>query len=402
MLLTARPNHIGDLPPSLVRMATDSGRHLILEGLTISGVQELANALGVGAISRRAAGRLQSVTDGNPLHLGALLTEVPMVTLEELDRPIPAPQSLTQLVLAELASAPAAVRTVATVAAVLGDHCELDVLVAVAALGEDAGLAAVDELARRRLLRIEPGSTRSSPPTRSSAPRCTATSVPVPGPGCTGPPRPRSRQSGAAAPDRRGTRARSRPRCRLEAWAQHRLGPGSSPEPPRPWQPPTACRRREPDADRRLLRAVELFAVAGDARGAHALAAAVAALPASGPRLAVQARLAWLTGRPDEAVSLGHQAWEHGDLDASERDLLAAMLAHIEILRDQADDAISWASRALADGGLEPVIASHTRAQRLLGLAVTGRHAEALGHLENCPRIPIRRDRAPPGAVDAW
>ena len=256
-------------------------------------------------------------------------------------------------------------------------------------MGEDAVLAAVDELVWRRLLRIEPGSSRVA----FAHPLIRAAVYGDLGPGA------RAGLHRTAAAVLEG-RAALRHRIAaahgpdpdladdLEAWARHRLETGQT---SRAAEAMTVAHRLSPpgpDADRRLLRAVELFAVAGDARGAQALAAAVAALPVSGPRLAIQARLAWLQGRPEEAVELGHQAWEHGDLDASERDLLAAMLAHIEILRDRADDAISWASRALADGRLEPVIASHTRAQRLLGLAVTGRHAEALGHLDELPADP--------------
>jgi hypothetical protein len=55
--------------------------------------------------------------------------------------------------------------------------------------------------------------------------------------------------------------------------------------------------RHPGDAQRRLLDAVELLLLAGDAAAAQAFAPRIDALPADAHRLHVQARLAWLTGR---------------------------------------------------------------------------------------------------------
>ena len=81
-------------------------------------------------------------------------------------------------------------------------------------------------------------------------------------------------------------------------------------------------------------------------------ASTVGQMPSSARRLQVQARMAWLSGQFDEAQSLGRQAWDAADdLDPSDRDRLAAMLAQIAILQDEGAAAVEWAQRALARNG---------------------------------------------------
>ena len=143
-----------------------------------------------------------------------------------------------------------------------------------------------------------------------------------------------------------------------------------------------------PEADRRLLSAVGLLALAGDARAALRHVGSVTELPVTGMRIAVQARLAWLTGHLDEAVDLGQRAWARSDLPEADRDLVAALIAQIEIVRDHADDGVTWATRALADGRLPPAVASHTRKERILALAVGGAYAEAWAALADLPEDP--------------
>ena len=408
-LLSARPRHVGELPPSILRMATASERRLVLGGLTVRGVQQLAGTVGAATISRRAAERLHSVTNGNPLHLKALLAEVPTEELEQLDRPIPAPRSFAQLVLSDLESASTAARTVARAAAVLGDRCEIADLRAVAGLDDDAGLRTLDELARLRVLSMRPGSSTVvfehplvraavygdvGPAARADLHRAAADVL-------EGWPSLRHRIAAAFRTDP-GLAAD------LESWSEHQREHGN---PPAAAEAMLAAYRLTPagrDADRRLLAAVRLFTIAGDARAAQAHAAGIAALPVSGLRLAVQARVAWLTGRFDDAVVLGRQAWGRSDLDPAERDLIASTIAKVEIMRDHADEAVTWATRALADGRLDPTLASHTRTHLVLGLATGGRYDEALAGLADLPEEPedVETGRHPElsvrGALAAW
>jgi ATP/maltotriose-dependent transcriptional regulator MalT len=388
-LFTARRAQVDRLPSSIRRIADETGRRIALDGLSIEEVQELAAATGVRVLSRPAAKRLRSLTKGNPLHLKALLSEVPAEELEQLDRPLPAPRSFADLVMAELASTSPAARTVATAAAVLGDRCNLADLAAVAGLAYESLFPALDELARLRVLRVAPGSSTAQfehplvraavytdlgPAARADLHRAAAGFLE----GWLS-----LRHRMTAAPSTDPALASD-----LEAWSRRQQHVGNL---LRAAEAMLAARRMTPpgpDADRRVLTAVGLYALAGDARSARAHAATIAALPVSGPRLAVQARLAWLAGRLDEAVDLGQQAWSRGDLKASDGDVLAAMLAQIEIFRDHAQNAVTWATRALADGRLEPALASHTRTQRVLGLYIVGRHDDAAAALAELPADP--------------
>ena len=180
----------------------------------------------------------------------------------------------------------------------------------------------------------------------------------------------------------------------LEAWSRRQRGDGSTPAAADVMLAAHQHTPPGPDASRRLLAAVGLYAAVGDVHAAQAHADEVAALPVSGFRLAVQARMAWLAGRPDEATTLGQLAWNRGDLDPSERDLIAELLGRIELFRDHPDEAVTWATRALADGRLPAERASHTRAQRILGLATAGHYSAAWADLADLPDDPQDVDTA--------
>ena len=83
-VFTARSSHVGALPRSILRMATEGDRRLALHGLGVSDVQAMAEAMGVEGISDGAAARLHAITEGIPLYLSALLSEVPSRILSAL------------------------------------------------------------------------------------------------------------------------------------------------------------------------------------------------------------------------------------------------------------------------------------------------------------------------------
>jgi predicted ATPase len=159
LLFSARADRLDRLPASLVRSATEAGHRITLAGLAIPAIQDLAEQVGSGQLSRRAAERLRSLTDGNPLHLQALLKEVPAHDLERLDRPLPAPASFAQLVLADLATTSTEARQVAMAAAVLGERAEIADLATVAGLDATTILRPLEELARIGMLRVPAGHT---------------------------------------------------------------------------------------------------------------------------------------------------------------------------------------------------------------------------------------------------
>ena len=143
------------------------------------------------------------------------------------------------------------------------------------------------------------------------------------------------------------------------------------------------------DAGRRLLHGVSLLLDAGDVAAALSHTDTVNALPETGARLYVQARLAWLTGHADEAraarpAGLAADASRAG---AGQGDQLAAMLAQIEMLRDHGAQAAEWAAAAL-DGGIDPAQAPQTRAIRAHALMTNGQGQAALALLADLPADP--------------
>lgn len=126
--------------------------------------------------------------------------------------------------------------------------------------------------------------------------------------------------------------------------------------------------------------------MAGEIAAPEAYAGRIAAIDVSGRRLFLQAWLAWLSGRGEQALSLAHEAWEgFEDLDEHARDRVAAMGALIEMRSDHPADAAVWAQRALAGERLDPATATFTRAARAFGLATSGDSEGALRFLGSLP-----------------
>jgi DNA-binding CsgD family transcriptional regulator len=379
-VFTARDDQLHRLPQGLAHMASVHGARIRMRGLTDAEVVDLSAAAGHRPLSLRAAARLQSHTDGSPLHLRALLDEVPWGDLEATDRPLPAPRSFAHLVLGELGRTSRPARQVASAASVLGDHALVVDVLTVAGVDAQAGLEAVEELERKRVLHV------------SAARRVTFEHPLV----------------RAAVYDDLGSATRARLHhhaaqitCDGSASLTHRVAAALLPDPvlvsdlerkaeddraagdlPAAAACLVAASKLSavgPDADRLLLSAVELLLLAGEAWAAAPHMPRLAALPPSGRWLHVQARMAWLSGRADEAVALGRQAWTlAGDLDPGARDQIAALVAQIEILRGRGAEAAEWATRALSDGRLFGHEAPHTRAIQANGLCISGRADEGL------------------------
>lgn len=132
-------------------------QRVVLGGLGADEIGALA-ADSVGPLTPAAAERLREHTDGHPLHVAALLRELPHATLLDTSTPLPAPRSLTTLVLVTVAGLAEAARELVLAAAVLGDRCPLAHAVALAAPADP--VAALDEAVRAGLLVEITGGTR--------------------------------------------------------------------------------------------------------------------------------------------------------------------------------------------------------------------------------------------------
>lgn len=403
VVATARTADLTALPASLVRKADDCDGRLTLAGLTGAEVQELAAALVRSRLSGRAAARLAAHTGGNALYLKALLAEVPVADLEALNHPIPAPASFAQLVLGDLAAATAPAQQLAIAAAVLGEQTALAHAAQVAGLEVGPALSAAEELVRLRLIRVDSGGgllrfchplVRAAvygdlgPATRVDLHTKAAHVLTE------------ARDRGAALHHRSAAATGPDPDLaatfELESnWSQRRGDLHAAAA-----YMSTAHRlsAQGPDADRRLMTAADLLLADGDAAAVQRYAEQLAAPPVTGRRLAVQARVAWLTGHADKALALGTEAWRQAeDLTGDQRDMLAAMLAQIEVLRTHGSTAAAWARRALSGGKLDRTTASHTRAALAIALAISGQFEQGLEVLDSLPADPraVPRDRHP-------
>ncbi|MBV9922490.1 MAG: AAA family ATPase, partial [Pseudonocardia sp.] len=141
---------VAGLPDSLRRLiGAQNGTAITVAGLAEPELRDLAAQLGA-PLSRRAARRLHDGTQGNPLHVRALLADLPPEAWAADDRPLPAPRSFRLVVRDRLTTcSPAACRLVEA-AAVLGMHSPLPQAAALAELVEP--LAPLDEAAAAGLL----------------------------------------------------------------------------------------------------------------------------------------------------------------------------------------------------------------------------------------------------------
>lgn len=146
LVVTCRPEEVDRLPAGLLRLADHGGGRVTLGGLDASAVSQLAEAALGRPVRAPVAERLRRHTGGNPLHLLALLDELDGEVIEG-ERPLPAPRSYANLVLAKVATCTAPAEQALVGLAVLGMEAPLSDVATVGAV--DDVLAAVDEAATR-------------------------------------------------------------------------------------------------------------------------------------------------------------------------------------------------------------------------------------------------------------
>ena len=145
VVVTCRSENVDELPLGLVRLADAEGGgvRIDLTGLDAEGVAELAAAHVGHPLPLDAAGRLQAHTAGNPLHVTALLRELPTEALAG-SAPLPAPRSYARLVLARLAGCGEDARRLMAALSVLGLRSTFAVVTDVGEVGDP--LSALDEV----------------------------------------------------------------------------------------------------------------------------------------------------------------------------------------------------------------------------------------------------------------
>jgi DNA-binding CsgD family transcriptional regulator/tetratricopeptide (TPR) repeat protein len=389
-LLTARTDEMSRLPPGLLRLVDEGGLRLRLGGFCDTDVVELGLAAGCGRLSVRAAARLRAHTGGSPLHLRALMAELPAVDLHAVDGPLPAPRSFGLLVLGSLASTSAAAQRLAGAAAVLHEPVRVHDLALVAGIAEP--LAGLEELQRARILHLSP--SRDGWRSEFDHTLVRAAVHDDLGPATRAELHSRAAEllgGRTALAHRAAAAAGSDPLLvtLLEQSAQKHKLAGNPRAASDALLDAARLSTAGPAADRLLLDAVELLLLTGDVVAALAYSERISGMPPTALRLHVQARLALLSGCHDEARARALQAWERGeDLEPAARDEVAAMLTHIAVMRNEGAAAAEWASQALATGRLAPDQAVMTRGAAAVALAISGRPDDGLRLLDELPEDP--------------
>jgi hypothetical protein len=285
-------------------------------------------------LTERAATRLREHTNGNPLYLRSLMTELTVGQLEQIDRSLPAPRSFTIVVLASLGRAMPPSRSLAAAAAVLGFRSNMNYAVSIAAIGDP--LSSIQELHELNILHVDQNRQDNElvfvhPLVRAAV------------------------YEGIGAKDRAVLHGKAGALCSGRQSLWHRVRAAASPNPnlvealqvqaasdriSGAWAAAAAslfdAMRLAPAGamrQRLLVDAVELLLLDGDLAAATSYAKEMAQLPDDAHKLQVEARIAWLAGQREDARSLAAEAWSRaGDLDPRTRDDVAAMLAQMCIL----------------------------------------------------------------------
>ncbi|MFC6403955.1 ATP-binding protein [Planobispora longispora] len=123
-ILVTRDGDDPRLPEGLRRVvAGPPAVRLGLGGFDAGELRRLGDMLGVAPLRPQALERLREHTAGNPLHVRALLDEVPGDILDDTEVPLPAPRSYALLVLGQLARCDQRARGLVEAASVLGMSC---------------------------------------------------------------------------------------------------------------------------------------------------------------------------------------------------------------------------------------------------------------------------------------
>jgi len=388
VLLVIREEEVDGRLEGLRRLIRDrDGTILQLRGIQVAEVQELAQLHGLRSFSARAARRLHEHTEGNPLHTGALLDEIPAADWDRPELYLPAPRSFSLLVLDRRAQCSDVAQRLVDAASVLGMRCSLDGAACLACIGNP--LAALDEATRAGLLQAVGKIGECT--VRFAHPLVQAAIYHDLGPAARAGLHARAavlvedhasslRHRMSAAPG-----ADSELAAELAEFAQEEAGRAA-------WASAAAhllmASRQSPDRperERLLLEAVNWMLFSGSLNQAATFTQEISSFAGSPLRDCILGQLALLEARPAEAARLLATAWEQ--CDSSTDAQLAATIAYWNaahaISRFRAAEGAEWARRALQLTRPGSPEASRGQALLSVALAYSGRIAEAVAVLRS-------------------
>ncbi|MFL5861189.1 MAG: AAA family ATPase [Solirubrobacteraceae bacterium] len=386
VLLASRFDELARLGSSWLRLLNDSERvrRVQIGGLSAREISRLAGSLGFGPLSLAAAERLREHTDGHPLYVRALLSELPPDVLTFDTGPLPAPHSFAATVVARLASVSSETQDLVSAAAVAGSRCPLRLAGSAADLTDP--LAALEEAIAANLLALVPARipeevTFPHPLVRAAVyddlsptrRRSLHTACAALTPGSASMPHRVAASPGAddaLAAELVAAGEDQAARGALAAGAEQLL-----------WASRIAASRQVQEAA--LLRAVDCLVLAGELPRALALHDAVLSC-ADGPHKSYIIGILTLSaGRLAEAARTLRDVIDRPDFEGHQELLgpVSASLAIVCAIRDRGEEAVAWGRRALEARDSLPtteVIATQALAW---GLLAAGRAREGIAVL---------------------
>jgi ATP/maltotriose-dependent transcriptional regulator MalT len=392
VIVTSRPSP-GEEWDRLFR-DEERGRRLILGSFSVDEVAAVAHLSGV-ELTHREAERLRRHTDGHPIWVRTLLTELSPADLRATDRDIPAPRSLASAVTARISDLPSPARDLAAALAVVNQRVPLPVVGRIAGIA--APLEALEGLQATGFVRYDadqPGSpiefshplfrlavytdlrpTRRRDLHRSAARVLTSTTVLA------------HRVAGADGAD-------DALADELEAAAGAEKAAGALAVAARNLLWASALTGDSHRADQRLLDAALAFLDSGQSERAASLGSRLEQCQDSPARSLVLGLIAWELGQVAGAEQLLLRAVESDPADTNVQSVARAwaQLAELHIVCGRADEAIRAAQRALATATAD------TSAERLAWLHLSYAEAMTRGGPAGLDRIN-RRLPIDPGQV---
>jgi DNA-binding CsgD family transcriptional regulator/tetratricopeptide (TPR) repeat protein len=413
VLIGSRPDGVDRLGPSWSRLLGDADRvvRVRLSGLSAPEVGQLANSLRIGPLTQAASERLRQHTDGHPLYVRALLSELPLDRLNSDGGELPAPHSFAATVLARLTAVSADAQNLVAAAAVIGARCPLALAGSVGGVADP--LAALEEALAADLLTLEPARIPEeivfphplvraavyddlSPTRRRALHLACARLVP-----------------GSAALAHRVAASHGNDdelAAELEQTAEAEISAGRMPAGVERLMWASRIAATTEARETALLRAVECLVLAGEMPAARRQREAVAACGASPRRSYILALLTASSGRLAEAEGALRAVIAHPDpaLDPKLEGAVTSMVAMMCGLESRGDEAVEWAHRALRIAGAPTTAVLTAREALAVGLLMSGRGGESIDELASVSASRIEPEPfeaellAVRGIIESW
>ena len=397
VLLASRPHSLARLGDSWSRLLGERARRIRLRGLTPPDLQPLARAVLGVELALAARERLCEHTGGNPLYVRALLEELPAVALADQSRALPAPRSYSAIVLTRVAQLSHSTQDLLAAASVVGVRSSLPVAAAAAGIGDP--VAAFDEACAAGLVapavRAGTGAISFSHPLIRAAiygdlPLGRRRDLHLAVAGLLGGPEALFHRVAAThgADDELA--------AELAALADSDIAAG---ELPKAAQHLLSAARLSPDpaaSEERLLRAVELLLVAGEASARDHVDAVRSCRDGPHQRF-VMAVLTATAGQLGEAVAQLEDLARDKQLrrGSALSGRVAVGLAFLSSMQGRGPEAVDWANQALVTAGDDPTTSLTARQVLATALAMADRTADALALL-----APLSAGRISPGPYE--